>query len=196
MCLRIGSSAPTKDETIPPSAAAQLDPRRGHDAIGAPAVHVNGWEFAINQALGPVIKNDFARYFRIFANATLVRPLGPSEVDFRGFSPKNINWGFMFNRGPISFAAKWYLIGKKRLAPTAAAVLCAPGWNYQKEKLRLDTSLDYSMTKRYSLYITARNVFNDHDTQEAYAVGSPRYSKFAFEGEYGVTYQFGIKGTF
>jgi iron complex outermembrane recepter protein len=159
-------------------------------------VHVNGWEFAVNQALGPLTKIEYARYFRVFANATLVRPMGPSEVDFRGFSPKNINWGFMFNRRPISFVGKWYLIGKKRLAPTAAAVFGAPGWTYQREKLRLDTSLDYEITKRYSLYITARNVFNDRDQQEAYAAGSPRYAKFAFEGEYGVTYQFGIKGMF
>ena len=122
--------------------------------------------------------------------------MGPSEADFRGFSPKNINWGFMFNRRQISFVGKWYLIGKKRLAPTAAAVFGAPGWNYQNEKLRFDASFDYQLTKRYSLYITGRNIFNDRDQQEAYAAGSPRYVKFAFEGEYGVTYQFGVKGTF
>ncbi len=159
-------------------------------------VHVNGWEVGFNQPLGPLTSIEFARHFRTFANATFIRPLGPSEADFRGFSPKNINWGFMFNRRPISFVGKWYLIGKKRLAPTAAAVFGAPGWNYQKEKLRFDASLDYQLTRHFSLYITGRNVFNDRDQQEAYAEGSPRYVKFAFEGEYGVTYQFGIKGTF
>jgi iron complex outermembrane receptor protein len=162
----------------------------------AALVHVNGWEMGFNQPLGPLTRIEFARYFRTFANATFIRPMGPSEADFRGFSPKNINWGFMFNRRQVSFVGKWYLIGKKRLAPTAAAVFGAPGWNYQREKLRFDASLDYALTKRYSLYITGRNIFNDRDQQEAYAPGSPRYVKFAFEGEYGVTYQFGIKGTF
>lgn len=159
-------------------------------------VHVNGWEAGFNQPLGPLVNHEFARYFRTFANATLIRPLGPSEADFRGFSPKNINWGFMFNRRPVSFVGKWYLIGKKRLAPTAAGVFGVTGWNYQMEKLRFDASLEYQLTKRFSAYITGRNIFNDRDQQEAYAEGSPRYVKFAFEGEYGVTYQFGIKGVF
>ena len=159
-------------------------------------VHVNGWEVGFNQPLAGLTRFEFARHFRTFANATLIRPMGPSEADFRGFSPKNINWGFMFNRRPISFVGKWYLIGKKRLAPTAAAVFGAPGWNYQKEKLRFDASLDYAITRHFSLYVTGRNLFNDRDQQEAYAPGSPRYVKFAFEGEYGVTYQFGLKGTF
>ena len=41
-----------------------------------------------------------------------------------------------------------------------------------------------------------RNVFNDRDQNYAYAIGSPRYVKFASEGEYGVNFQFGIKGNF
>jgi outer membrane receptor protein involved in Fe transport len=159
-------------------------------------MHVSGWEFNVNQRLSALTKLDFARYVRVFANATLVRTMGPAEADFRGFSPKNINWGFTVNKRPISFAGKWYLIGKKRLTPTAAAVLGAPGWVYQREKLRFDASLDWELTKHYSLYITGRNIFNDRDQQENYAPGTPRYAKFAFEGEYGVTYQFGVKGTF
>ncbi|MSU24936.1 MAG: hypothetical protein EXS32_14075 [Opitutus sp.] len=159
-------------------------------------VHVNGWELGFNQPLAGLTNLEFARHFRTFANATFVRPLGPEQADLRSFSPKNINWGLLFNRGPVSFAGKWYLIGKRRLTPTAAAVLGLPGWLYQKEKLRVDASLDYQLTKRYSLYLTGRNLFNDRDTQEAYAPGSPHYVKFAFEGEYGVTYQFGVKGSF
>ncbi|MDO8632336.1 MAG: TonB-dependent receptor, partial [Phycisphaerales bacterium] len=159
-------------------------------------VHVNGWEFGFNQPLAGLTRMEFARYFRTFANATLIRPLGPEQADLRSFSPKNINWGFIFNRHPVSFTAKWYLIGKRRLTPVAAAALGAGAWNYQKEKLRFDASLDYQLNKHYSLYITGRNIFNDRDQQEAYGPGSPRYVKSAFEGEYGVTYQFGVKGTF
>ena len=159
-------------------------------------VHVNGWELGFNQPLAGLTKVEFARYFRTFANATFIRPLGREQADLRNFSPKNINWGFMFNRRPISFVGKWYLVGKRRLGPTGAAVFGAPGWNYYREKLRFDASLDYQLTRHFSLYISGRNIFNDRDQQEAYAPGSPRYVKFAFEGEYGVTYQFGLKGTF
>ena len=162
----------------------------------ADIVHMNGWELGFNQPLKGLTRFEFARYFRTFANATFIRPLGPEQVDFRNFSPKNINWGFMFNTRPISFVGKWYLIGKRRLTPTAAAAFGAPGWNYYREKLRFDASLDYQLTKHFSVYVTGRNIFNDRDQQEAYAPGSPRYVHFAFEGEYGVTYQFGLKGTF
>ena len=89
-----------------------------------------------NQPLAGLTSMEFARYFRTFANATFIRPLGPEQADLRNFSPKNINWGFMFNRRPISFVGKWYLIGKRRLTPTAAGVFGAPGWNYYNEKLR------------------------------------------------------------
>jgi hypothetical protein len=39
-------------------------------------------------------------------------------------------------------------------------------------------------------------VFNNRDSNESYAPGSPRYVKFAAEGEYGVTFQVGVKGNF
>ena len=72
----------------------------------------------------------------------------------------------------------------------------ANGWNYQSERLRFDASIDVRLTKHYALYATGRNIFNDRDQNEAYAIGSPRYVKFAAEGEYGVNFQFGVKGTF
>lgn len=159
-------------------------------------MHVSGWELNVNQRLSGLVRAELARHFRVFANATFVRTKGPREADFRGFSPKNINWGFTFNRRPVSFAGKWYLIGKKRLTPTAPTALGAPGWNYYRQKRRFDASLEWQLTKNYSLYITGRNIFNDRDQQEANAPGTPRYAQFVFEGEYGVTYQFGLKGTF
>ena len=72
----------------------------------------------------------------------------------------------------------------------------AAGWNYQAERLRLDLSGDYRLNTRYGLYFTARNIFNDRDQNYSYALGSPRYVKFAAEGEYGVNFQFGVKGSF
>jgi len=52
------------------------------------------------------------------------------------------------------------------------------------------------LSKHYALYATGRNIFNNRDSNEAYANGSPRYVKFAAEGEYGMNFQFGVKGAF
>ena len=158
--------------------------------------HINGWEFNLNAPLTTFTSLNVARSIRLFANTTLVTNRSPAEADFRGFTPKIINWGFNYNRRGLSLMAKWTLVGKKRVGTVAAANLGAAGWNYQAERLRLDLSGDYRLTARYGLYFTARNIFNDRDQNYAYAIGSPRYVKFASEGEYGVNFQVGIKGNF
>ena len=88
------------------------------------------------------------------------------------------------------------MLTANRLKTIAAGNIGANGCNYQSERLRFDASIDVRLTKHYALYATGRNIFNDRDQNEAYAIGSPRYVKFAAEGEYGVNFQFGVKGTF
>ena len=165
--------------------------------INVPGItHINGWEFDLNAPLTTFTSLDFARSIRVFANATLVRNRSPAEADFRGFTPKLINWGVNYNRRPLSLFAKWTLVGKKKVGTIAAGNIGANGWNYQAERLRLDLSGDYRLTARYGFYFSVRNIFNDRDQNYAYAIGSPRYVKFSSEGEYGVNFQFGIKGNF
>lgn len=165
--------------------------------INLPGItHINGWEFDINTPASTFTSHNFARFFRVFANATLVTNRSPVEGDFRGFTPKLINWGVSYNRRPLSLFAKWTLVGKKKVGTIAAGNIGAAGWNYQAERLRLDLSGDYRINARYGIYATARNIFNDRDQNYSYALGSPRYVKFAAEGEYGVNFQFGIKGNF
>ena len=158
--------------------------------------HLNGWEFNVSQPLSFFTRADFARYFRVFANSTMVRQKGPQEADFRSFTPLNINWGFAYNKNPLVFNGRWTLVGKKRTGTIGAGNIGANGWAYQTERLRFDASVDYRLTKTYALYATGRNIFNNRDQNEAYAIGSPRYVKFVAEGEYGVNFQFGIKGNF
>lgn len=158
--------------------------------------HINGYEVNVSQPLSFFTRADLARYFRVFANATFVTNKGPAEADFRGFTPRLVNWGFTYNRRPLLLNARWTYVGKKRVGTIAAANIGAAGWNYQDERLRLDLSADYRLGPNYALYTAVRNVFNNRDANEAYAPGSPRYVKFAAEGEYGVTFQVGVKGNF
>ncbi|MCX6950752.1 MAG: TonB-dependent receptor, partial [Verrucomicrobia bacterium] len=158
--------------------------------------HINGWEVAIDSPLSAFISHPFAKAFRVSANTTIVTVSGPAEADFRGFTPKNINWGFNYTRNPLTLFAKWTLVGKKRVGTIAAGNIGAAGWNYQQERLRLDLSGDYRLTRRTSFYFTIRNVFNNRDQNESYALGTPRYVKFSAEGEYGVNFQLGLKGSF
>lgn len=157
-------------------------------------VHITGTELNVSQSLaflqGPM------RYFRVFANATLVRNKGPQEADFRGFTPLNLNAGFNFNRRPFSLYVKSTLVGQKRISPATAAQLGNNAWNYQAARLRCDVSLDYQMTKRYGLFLSGRNIFNDRDQIYSYGPTTPAYAKFSSEGEYGVLFQVGVRGSF
>jgi TonB-dependent receptor len=157
-------------------------------------VHITGTELNVSQSLaafqGPL------RYFRVFANATVVRNQGPQEADFRSFTPLNINAGFNFNRRPFSLYVKSTLVGQKRTGPANATQLGNNSWNYQASRLRCDVSLDYQMTRRYGLFISGRNIFNDRDQVYSYGPTTPAYAKFGSEGEYGVLFQLGLRGNF
>lgn len=157
-------------------------------------VHITGTEFNVSQSLA--FMPGLARYFRVFANATLVHNQGPQEADFRGFTPLNINGGFNFNRRPFSLYVKGTLVGQKRTGPANATQLGANSWGYQATRLRCDVSLDYQLSKRYGLFVSGRNIFNDRDQVYAYGPTTPGYAKFSSEGEYGVLFQFGLRGQF
>lgn len=157
-------------------------------------VHINGLEFSVDQPLHFIPR--VGRYFRARANVTSVHTEGPAEADFRGFTPLNVNWSFSFSRKPVSFTAKWNYISRKRIATAAAGNYGGTAWTYQGERLRCDVSLDYWLTRHFSAFVSARNVFNDRDQNFTFAEGSPEYVKFNSEGEYGSLIQFGIKGTF
>lgn len=157
-------------------------------------VHINGTELNVSQSLA--FLPGIARHFRVFANATIIRNLGPQGADFRGFTPLNVNGGFNFIRKPISAYIKCTLVGHKRLGPANATQYGPNAWQYQATRLRCDVSLDYQMSKRFGVFISGRNVFNNRDQVFTYGPATPGYAKFQSEGEYGVLFQVGFRGAF
>jgi iron complex outermembrane receptor protein len=157
-------------------------------------VHINGTEINVSQSLAAL--PGFARYFRVFANATIIRNRGPQEADFRGFTPLNVNGGFNFTRRPFSAYVKTTLVGKKRINTGNATQYGPNAWVYQAERLRLDVSFDYQLTRRFGLFASGRNIFNNRDQNFTYGPSTPRYAMFQSEGEYGVLFQVGVRGSF
>lgn len=156
--------------------------------------HITGWEFNANQPLSAL--GGFWRHFRVFANATFVRNKGTAEADFRGFNPLQVNWGFRFIRGRLTVDAKVNLLAHKRVGIATAAAYGGPAWTYWGARLRFDPSLDYRINRRCTFFASARNLFNDRDRVYSYTDGSPDYVKFQGETDFGVNFQFGIKGNF
>jgi hypothetical protein len=103
---------------------------------------------------------------------------------------------FFFNRGKLGFNAKYTLVPQKAVSTAAASAIGAAGFNYQAARSRVDAAAEYQFSRRYGFFISGRNIFNNTDKTYRYADGSPRYIRFAAEGDYGVLFQAGIKGSF
>jgi len=147
-------------------------------------VRMTGFEIAAQQKL---LKNLSA-----FANFSANRNIGPREADFRGYVRKRINAGFTFTRNPFTLNANFYYTPKTRAATNGIA---PDGWAYTDARARVDASLDYRFSKRITLFVWGRNIFNDRDKTLIYGAVTPDYAKYSTESDYGVIFQAGVKGT-
>lgn len=156
--------------------------------------YTTGYEAEVSQSFARY--RSFIRHFRVFANTTIVRTSGVNSSYYTGFTPYNVNWGLTFVRRPLSVMLKWTLIAPRRTGTVSATNYGATGWNRQGERIRLDLSTDYQLNRNFGLFFSARNIFNNPDRNYAWTEGTPHYARFTAEGEYGVLFQLGVKGSF
>ena len=147
-------------------------------------VRQTGLELAASQKV--------TRWLSAWANLSLNRNQGPREADFRGYSRRRVNAGVTLSRNPITFNANFYF-SPKTFNNTSA--IAADGRTYSDARARIDASVDYRLTKRLSLFLWGRNIFNDRDKTLAYGALTPDYAKYNVESDYGVIFQAGVKGT-
>jgi len=129
----------------------------------------------------------------VFSNLSLNHNVGPVDSDFRGYVSKRINAGFTLTKGPIKFNANFYYVGKVRGGTNGIA---SDGWSWTLAKPRVDAGLDCRLTKRTSLFISGRNIFDDRDKTETYGTPTPAYARYNIESDYGVLFQLGVRGNF
>ena len=147
-------------------------------------VRQTGLEFAANQRV--------TRWLSMFANLSLNRNQGPREADFRGYVRKRVNTGLTLTRNPITFNANFYYTPK---IFTATSGIASDGRSYTAARYRVDASIDYRVSKRFSVFLWGRNIFNDRDKTLVYGALTPDYAKYSVESNYGVIFQAGLKGT-
>lgn len=155
-----------------------------YPANSADQVRMTGLEVAAQQKL--------LRNLSVFANLSLNRNTGPREADFRGYVRKRVNAGFTFARNPFTLNLNFYYTPKTRAATSAIA---SDGWTYTAARPRIDATIDYRLTKRLTLFLWGRNIFNDRDKTLAYGSATPDYAKYSVESNYGVIFQAGVKGS-
>jgi len=136
----------------------------------------------------------WGRYFTVFVNGTKLRLKGNPHASFRSFVPETANWGFSFNWQRITIVPKWNYRGLNKLIPQPA--FGPDGFQYIKPRIIVDLSLAYRFTKRMSLTASFGNLFNNHLTQMHYSSETPDYARRSLDGEYGVSFTLGLRGTF
>jgi TonB-dependent receptor len=132
------------------------------------------------------------RWLSVFGNLSLNRNQGLREADFRGYVRKRVNAGLTLTRNPITFNANFYYTPKVFRATNGIA---PDGRAYDAARYRVDASIDWRLTKRLSLFLWGRNIFNERDKTLTYGALTPDYAKYGVESDYGVIFQAGVKGT-
>jgi TonB-dependent receptor len=118
---------------------------------------VDGVELSYRQSLAfvPLI----GRHMQAFANMTSMTLSGEEVDSFEEFSPHNMSAGISYAHGRIVAKFDMTHNGLVRRAPAAAStVQTTNAFTWRAPSNRYDFSLEYRLTKRFSIYYSGRNL--------------------------------------
>ncbi|MBI5768625.1 MAG: TonB-dependent receptor [Verrucomicrobia bacterium] len=156
---------------------------------------IQGIEFTYRQSL--TFLPHWARGLQVFANATKLNLSGSRTNDFSGYNPKSLSGGVNFIRGRL--ALKWTIsyTGDVKTGTVAASATVAPNtFNYQAKRTRIGVNVNYSLTKRYSLYASLVDWGGFVQNLQRYSPTTPDYAKPTRWQELGYYTNVGIRGSF
>lgn len=176
--------------------AAGLDPRyvgwNLSTMFNAGNARISGAEFNVRQSLRSL--GTWGSYFTVFANATKLKLEGHQQASFTSFIPESGNWGVSFGRKRITATARWNYRGlDRRIAQLAYG---PDGYEYYKQRIKLDLNMAYKLTPRVSVAANINNVLNTPHTVLRYGSSTPDYARQFRYSNYGVEFAVGIKGSF
>jgi len=156
---------------------------------------IQGFELSYRQNLGflPYV----GRNLQFFANATTLSLSGENSDDFEEYSPHNFNAGLSYiNR---RFVAKVNMTHNglvRRSRSGSSATQTTDAFNWRESANRWDLSLEYRITKRFSVYYAGRNIFAAPvrlQSGSSETLGYLRPANYQFVA---ANHTLGIKGTF
>jgi len=139
----------------------------------------------------------WARGFSTFTNATISRVSGPNARDFTPFAHKNINWGMTYVRG--AWSVRWnvaYAYKVTGAAGAASATIPAGTYSYVAPQITQDGSFDYRLTRRLTLYGSARNWNGANKRTERAGPGTPEWTRPQVFQNFGTLVTFGVRSEF
>ncbi|MDO8542208.1 MAG: TonB-dependent receptor [Opitutaceae bacterium] len=108
-----------------------------------------------------------------------------------------MNWGVTFARP--KFVTKFNVAqhrGVRLARVNASGSEVANSYQWEAPKTTIDVSAEYRFTKKFALYIGARNLSRTPKRSSTYGPGVPDYATLRVVQHYGSLYTFGVKGEF
>lgn len=158
---------------------------------------IDGLEFGYRQSLTFLPR--WARGAQVFVNYTKLHLSGSNSADFTGFNPEVFAGGVNFVRERFFLKGTLSYLGDTRrglVAESAANGIPANTYNYQGKRTRIGVNGQYSLTKRYSVYVSVNDLGGFIQNLQRYAPNTPEYARGNRLQELGFYYTFGIRGNF
>ena len=67
-------------------------------------------------------------------------------------------------------------------------------YSWGSKRLYLDLSADYNLTRRFTAFMSMRNISDTFEDAKLYGPNTPSYAKFRQRVDYGSAWTFGIRG--
>ncbi|MBP8255677.1 MAG: TonB-dependent receptor [Opitutaceae bacterium] len=155
---------------------------------------ITGYELAFRQSLGFI--SPWTRGLLAFANFTSLRTSGARAADFSGFVPQSLNAGLSFNRPRYNVKLNWNRLSTIDRGPLSGTNVAADTRMHRPPQDRVTFNFEYRITQGISIFGVVNNLLGKPRRDEAYAPGTPEYSRTTNINYWGVMSSFGIKGEF
>lgn len=157
-------------------------------------VRMSGVEFRYKQAL--TFLPEWARGVQVFANASGQRATGAGADNFAGYVPRAYSWGASLSREKYQLRANWNYRGRDRNSRIQGRGIEEGTYNWDSKRLYLDLSSEYSLSKRFALFASFRNVGAAGTDIERAGPSTPAHAQLRLREEWDSLWTFGVKGSF
>ena len=156
---------------------------------------VEGVEFSYRQAL--TFLPHWARGIEAYVNATKLTLSGANTADFTGYNPKTFSGGISLVRPRFFIKATVSHLGDiPRLAVAQNATTPAGTFTYELKQTRIGLNAQYSLTKRYAVYVSLADLEDRIWHLQRWGPGIPDYAREQRRLNLGYYTNIGIRGTF
>jgi iron complex outermembrane recepter protein len=155
-------------------------------------VRMTGLEFDYKRSL--TFLPSWARGVQVFANASAQRAPDGISRNF-SFIRRSGSWGFSVTRPKFVYRMNWnYREPQRRGIIAVGRSIEENTYNWGSKRLYLDVTLDYHLSRRFTLFGSMRNINDQTEDSKIYGPHTPDYAKFRQRVDYGSAWTFGLRG--